>query len=234
MRAARTETPRDCKVWTQALKAKYDGEGRPFDRKDWDMLLGHCQAVCDFPAAAFAPELIAAYPGAKVVLTVRDVDAWHVSTSKTIDRMVHDREFEWLSRFGWVFGVWRPMLVMLWDRFFRGDFQKEGRNVYEAHYAAVRRLVPPERLLEYSIEEGWEPLCKFLGEEIPDMPFLKANSADEFVDRMIGRHTAKLTQLRRRALLAVSGLVVLGISCMVSIHFKPFSHWSTMTRYTIL
>lgn len=29
------------------------------------------------PAAYFAPELIKAYPDAKVILTVRDIDRWH-------------------------------------------------------------------------------------------------------------------------------------------------------------
>ncbi|EQB59524.1 hypothetical protein CGLO_00066 [Colletotrichum gloeosporioides Cg-14] len=160
MRSASTETPRDCDLWIEALRAKYDGQGRLFDRRDWDMLLGHCQAVCDFPAAAFAPELIAAYPNAKVILTTRDVDAWYLSTSKTINRVVHDKEFWWLSRFDWAFRLYRPMLLMLWDRFFNGDFEKRGKGAYEAHYAMVRSLVPPGRLLEFSVEDGWEPLFK--------------------------------------------------------------------------
>ena len=32
----------DCKLWMDALAAKYDG-GKPFGRKEWDQLLGHCQ-----------------------------------------------------------------------------------------------------------------------------------------------------------------------------------------------
>lgn len=76
MRAASTETPRDCEMWTRAIRAKFDGEG-DFGKAEWDQLLGHCQAVCDLPAAAFAPELIAAYPNAKVILTNRDPDSWH-------------------------------------------------------------------------------------------------------------------------------------------------------------
>ncbi len=42
------------------------------------MLLGHCQAVCDVPAACFATELMEAYPDAKVILTNRDIDAWYL------------------------------------------------------------------------------------------------------------------------------------------------------------
>lgn len=35
------------------------------------------KAVCDMPAAYFAEELVQAYPDAKVILTIRDVDKWH-------------------------------------------------------------------------------------------------------------------------------------------------------------
>jgi hypothetical protein len=41
----------------------------------------------------------------------------------------------------------------------------------------IRGQVSPERLLEWSVEDGWEPLCKFLGKEIPDQPFPNVNAA---------------------------------------------------------
>lgn len=40
---------------------------------------------------------------------------------------------------------------------------------YRAHNAAVKALVPKEKLLIYRIGDGWEPLCKFLGKPIPGM-----------------------------------------------------------------
>lgn len=40
----------------------------------------------------------------------------------------------------------------------------------------IRGLVPKERLLEWSVDEGWEPLCAFLGKEVPDEPFPHANA----------------------------------------------------------
>jgi len=42
----------------------------------------------------------------------------------------------------------------------------------------VRLIVPEDRLLEMQIQDGWEPLCKFLGKPIPDEPFPRANDAD--------------------------------------------------------
>jgi hypothetical protein len=87
------ENARDCQIWLDACNAKFKAKGKPFGRDEFDQLLGHCQvlvsvncsgrtncevqAVSDFPALAFAPELVKAYPEAKVILTIRDVDSWH-------------------------------------------------------------------------------------------------------------------------------------------------------------
>ena len=76
MMNASVENPPDCLMWQDAFAAKFDGKGK-FGREEWDQLLGHCQAICDWPAVAFAKELIEAYPEAKVIMTTRDVDSWH-------------------------------------------------------------------------------------------------------------------------------------------------------------
>jgi hypothetical protein len=55
--------------WQRALEAKFAGRGEPYTRADWDGLLGDFGAVTDVPAIAFADDLIAAYPEAKVVLS---------------------------------------------------------------------------------------------------------------------------------------------------------------------
>jgi hypothetical protein len=52
--------------------------------------------------------------------------------------------------------------------------------VFEAHNEEIRREVPAERLLVFSVSEGWEPLCGFLGVPVPDVPFPKTNSVAEF------------------------------------------------------
>lgn len=41
----------------------------------------------------------------------------------------------------------------------------------------IRGLVPKERLLEWSVEDGWEPLCSFLGKPVPGEPFPHVNAA---------------------------------------------------------
>jgi len=38
---------------------------------------------------------------------------------------------------------------------------------YEKHNAFVRAKVPKEKLLEFSVQDGWVPLCDFLGVPVP-------------------------------------------------------------------
>ena len=42
--------------------------------------------------------------------------------------------------------------------------------------------MPRERLLEYQVQEGWEPLCRFLGKEVPKEEFPRVNDSAFFVE----------------------------------------------------
>lgn len=84
------ENPPDIDLWRQAFLAKFCGQGRPFEKKDWDQLLGHCQAVTDLPTSAFVPELLAAYPDAKVIITPREENSWYTSCRRTIHMAAMD------------------------------------------------------------------------------------------------------------------------------------------------
>ncbi len=70
------ENPRDCEMWYEAHRNKFENGGKPFGRDEFDKLLGHCQAVADHPCCVFAEELIQAYPEAKVILTTRPDNDW--------------------------------------------------------------------------------------------------------------------------------------------------------------
>lgn len=67
---------------------------------------------------------------------------------------------------------------MAFDYFFR-KFSVSGKEVYLEHYAMVKMLVPKERLLEYEVKDGWEPLCKFLDTPQPHGPFPNSNEKEE-------------------------------------------------------
>ena len=182
MMSASVENPPDCLLWQDAFAAKFEGKGR-FGREEWDQLLGHCQAVCDWPAVAFAPELIEAYPEAKVILTTRDVDSWYASVMKTVDWRANDGELQSLSHVDWAAALYYPMLRKFWDCFFYGDFRTYGKQRFQEHYTELREILPPKNFLEYRISSGWQPLCDFLGQSIPSTPFPQSNDAENFVHR---------------------------------------------------
>ncbi|KAM0512328.1 hypothetical protein ACHAPE_009024 [Trichoderma viride] len=214
------ENPPDALMWMDALCAKYDKKGKPFAREDWDQLLGNSQAVCDWPAIAFAKELIEAYPEAKVVLTNRDVDSWHASTMKTVYWRVTDGELRWLSRFDWAASMYYPMLKKFFDAFFEGDFPNRGKDVFRKHYQEVRSLVSKDRLLEYKVTDGWGPLCDFLGEPVPkECGFPNVNDNSDFVTRSRRRNRSQMKNVAFRyfvnlvvAILTLVALYQLGVA----------------------
>ncbi|TKA65957.1 hypothetical protein B0A55_10155 [Friedmanniomyces simplex] len=75
----------DAHMWNEALRAKYQGHGKPFGRREWDQPLGHCRAITDVPAVCFWRESLEAYPDVKVDLVDRDEDKWYKSCSKLRD-----------------------------------------------------------------------------------------------------------------------------------------------------
>ncbi|OHW92210.1 hypothetical protein CSPAE12_09221 [Colletotrichum incanum] len=153
--------------------------------EEFDELLGHCVAVTDAAASCFAAEMIRAYPEAKVVLNVRrDLDSWHKSAVKTLVHVNESWSF-WIASLldREAFWAWHVYERFLWALFFRapdGDMaraiKRNGKWIYREHCDMIRGMVPPDRLLEWSVDEGWEPLCKFLGKEVPDAPFPHANA----------------------------------------------------------
>lgn len=71
---------RECVMWIEAMDAKFRDQGQRYTCADWDHLLGHCSAVsAGPPVVAFAEDLIAAYPDAKVILVERDIESWYKS-----------------------------------------------------------------------------------------------------------------------------------------------------------
>jgi len=176
------DDPDRARVWDGAVGARKRGE--PVDwRRTFD---GH-RATVDWPGCSFWKELAVAHPDARVILTVRDPNAWYESVARTIyrPRKLASR-FPPVSLFGALVPGMRPAARVvngtIWDGTFGGRFEDRGYAIalFERHAEEVKRLVPAERLLVYDIREGWGPLCKFLGVEEPDEPFPHLNSATEF------------------------------------------------------
>lgn len=146
---------------------------------DWDALFDGWGSAVDFPVSCAWDELAAHYPDAKVVLTVRDPEAWWTSTASTIHRF---REVfpAWLLRTVPVARNWLEMTERLvWSGLFDGRFEDRDHAiaVFERHVDDVRETCPPERLLVFDVADGWVPLCRFLGVPVPTQPFPRLNDA---------------------------------------------------------
>lgn len=176
----------DNEMWQDAIDRKFFGKGDPFDREQFDQLLHSFGAVSsDTPAIAFAEDLIAAYPEAKVVLVERDIDEWYESYMHAIignmfhpfSTLVYHLDRAYIHPIGKV----QKSVVAGWAGIrSRRDAELKARDKYRQHYAMVRELTPPERLLEFKLEDGWDPLCKFLGKEIPKSKFPRLNEKGWF------------------------------------------------------
>ena len=157
---------------------------------DWDLVLGGYEATVDWPACAFYEELMARYPEAKVLLSVRDPDSWYESTRSTVYPMTKLVQGSTIPRviFGLIsllvyggFTGRRSSLAddIIWEGTFDGRFEDKDYavEVFERHNEEVKRRVPPERLLVYEVKQGWGPLCEFLGVTEPEEPFPRLNDA---------------------------------------------------------
>lgn len=155
-------------------------------RADWDAAwTGDYDVVTDI-LSPFVPQLIEAYPDALVVVVQRDFDAWWASMQSTIFVFL-DEPAAGVNRFiGGLLGIrgghaMRKILLGFFDVKNKQEITREvARAKYAAYYAKVREMVPPERRLEYRLGDGWEPLCAFLGKDVPDEPFPRLNDTQSF------------------------------------------------------
>lgn len=149
-------------------------------RADWETPLAGYGATVDWPGCYFWRELAARYPDAKVLLSVRDSGSWHRSVMDTIYQPL-------MNPPAGMSPEWSAMAhAIVLERTFGGrlDDRDHAISVFERHNAEVARAIPPERLLIYEASEGWEALCRFLGRPVPETPFPRTNSTEEFRSRL--------------------------------------------------
>lgn len=170
---------------------------------DWAAVFAGYRSTVDWPAVAYWREIADAYPDAKIVLTVRDPDSWYDSARATIFKFNIEkprrivrviealspnfRAYADLDRELLEHGVFEDRLA---DRAFM-------TGVFSRHIAQVQAAFGPDRLLTYRSGEGWPRLCDFLGVPVPDRPYPRDNSSEDFF-RTALPHLARLILSRRR------------------------------------
>jgi hypothetical protein len=149
---------------------------------DWDALFEGYGATVDWPSTFFWEELADHYPDAKIVLSVRDPEGWYTSVSNTIYRAMTAPQESLPPPVAEQLAMARKIVL---ERSLEGRFEDRAYaiEVFERHAEAVKRAIPPERLLVYPVGAGWEPLCTFLDRPIPDSEYPRSNSTEEFRER---------------------------------------------------
>lgn len=167
------------------------------DAPDWPAILSKANSTVDWPSARFYRELIDYYPEAKVLLSVRDADAWVRSMRQTVWGLFHAN-----SVMRHVSDA-RAVVDPLWDRYLRlmarinwesGTGAFAGAHERDDGFAAlmtrwndeVRATVPAGRLLVWDPAEGWEPLCAFLEVDVPAEELPRLNDTRAFCEGITG------------------------------------------------
>jgi hypothetical protein len=136
------------------------------------------------PTCCLVPELLAAFPQAKLILHVRSSDeAWYKSFSSSIGL-----DFEtgtWQARLYrfLTFSIrWMHPHHRLCDHmaeYWREEYGDIGPRMHSAHNRRMKELVPKEKLLVYDVKQGWAPLCAFLNVPVPEAPFPRVNDSKQ-------------------------------------------------------
>ncbi|KAM0804171.1 hypothetical protein BDR22DRAFT_837197, partial [Usnea florida] len=69
-------------------------------------------------------------------------------------------------------------------------------DVYSAHYRQLEDLVGKERCLEWTVEDGWEPLCAFLDKPVPEKDFPSGNAPAAFMQRIAEKRAPQYRHAR--------------------------------------
>lgn len=170
------------------------------------------------------------YPDAKVIHTERnDADQWHDSVANSLC-MAGTKKFYLIK----VLGLFVPAVRFIGrfvphlfgTVFLGGDYpltdgnyqtkefclarKEEMVSRYEAHNAWVKATVPADRLLVITNHrEGWGPICAFLGEEVPPIPFPHVNKRESMVREMTTKILNQNPTVTTYAKV-VGGLAILG------------------------
>jgi hypothetical protein len=170
----------DCSFWIRAAQHKVSME-------EYQQFFSPYAAVVDCPASLFWQDISKSHPHAKVLLSVRDPQKWFESCEKTVfqtDFVTYPRMPFGIYVLSHVVSFWRRysrMSHMTWGPIFGDDFSRDNCvAVFEQWSDHVKASCPCDGLLVFDVKEGWEPLCSFLGLQVPSVPFPHLNDSAAF------------------------------------------------------
>ena len=186
---------------------------------DFASMYKDVDAVTDHPAGFWYEEILQAFPDAMVILNVRESeDVWLKSKVRENDVDMYLKAgflVRWLMR-NWSHRKYYALLDCM-NVAAVGSLQTEStvlfRKKYREHNERVQTVIPKERLLVYNVKQGWEPLCEFLGCEVPQESFPWVNRGQGDTLRRLAQRKQELAIKVAKAFIIFMGLIVLFFSC---------------------
>jgi len=137
----------------------------------------------------------------------RGAEAWYESTLDTIyftETMWQFKVLELTTPFGKKMGEMSRKLI--WQRSHKGTMNDRDKAIahYHQHIEEVKKAVPAEQLLIFSVDQGWEPLCAFLDVPVPASEFPNVN------DRAAIKQTIKGITRGAYVIVGLAALAVAG------------------------
>ena len=198
------------------------GEGK---LPDFGHMYEGVDAVIGLPVPFWYEEIYAAFPNAKVILSIRDnEDMWVQSWAKHVGYGTTYGGYGAVGRvfLDWLVRVFVHKVHILKESFILpasvaafGSMNPKStviaKKLYRGHNERVQAVIPKEKLLIYNVKKGWKPLWRFLGCNVPDQEFPSVNVGLSFAK---GQVSTRLQLLKRNTLifLGASVLIVLILS----------------------
>ena len=143
---------------------------------DWENIYKGYGACLDFPSCNYYKELMKFYPDAKVILNLRDDKSWVKSWNVLNNKILKSFTFRFIAKlpntsFKLQKDIHNEMILGPRGAFQNSKTDEEKMKRFNEWNQSVIDNVPKDRLLIYKASEGWEPICKFLNVDVPDIPF---------------------------------------------------------------
>ena len=182
---------------------------------NWEEVFANYTATVDNPGCCVWRELIESYPDAKIILTLhpRGAETWYESTYQTIYVSERMWQFKVLKLVPMVRKMTNMTRVLIWERSHKNTMPDKQAAIarYNEHIEEVRKKVPQEKLLIFSVDQGWEPLCKFLDIPVPDKPFPNLNDREQ-----IKKTISKINRFAWLLLITGGLILIMGIYFLTS------------------
>jgi hypothetical protein len=175
-------------IGSEERLAQWEGivcDGQP---PDWKTVFDGYASAADGPSAVYYAQMLEAFPEAKVILTIRDGEGWYQSTHDTLYQFALKSREAPPPAGSTQARLYRVVNTMVWEGLFHGRFadREYAIEVFRDHNQEVVNGIDPDDLLVYDVTQGWEPLCAFLGLDVPAEDFPRVNDT-ESMRQVIGK-----------------------------------------------